>query len=349
MSLLIYVEGYMGCSSTASYPWLNILFVPLTNPDERLRGKNIAWGPWAARVYECILQILPVGDFNVELRQELGRGRFGTVFRATDKEGKYVAAKKIDYTDPKMELENAVKQQEKCTHENLVRIFGVTSLKDETWIFMELIEGSDMQRHFRRNPDLLNGFDTKAALMTQIAKGLNYLHDVNVVHRDIKPENILVSLSKDTHVITLKLADFGIARFLEEDESTMTTNVGTFPYKAPEFWEVKSDGSLAYHRSIDVFSLGLTFLAMYQSKQGKPLVPMVENLEEKFNHHVPIAYIMFNRREYGQPELIVIQDKEHDNDNVKVLKDLIRKMTKLAPEERCSMMDVLDQMNLVLK
>ena len=166
----------------------------------------------------------------MELRRELGRGRFGTVFRATDKEGKYVAAKKIDYTDRNMELRNAVKQQEKCIHQNLVRIFGVTSLEEETWIFMEFIEGSDMQRHFRKNPELLKDFDIKGALMTQIAEGLNYLHDVNVVHRDIKPENILVDLSKDTNVITLKLTDFGIARFLEDDESTMTTNVGTFPY-----------------------------------------------------------------------------------------------------------------------
>ncbi len=83
---------------------------------------------------------------------------------------------------------------------------------------------------------------------------------------------------------------------------------------------------------------------MYQAKEGKPLIPFVENLEEKFNHHVPIAYIMFNRREYGQPALIVIKDKEHDDENVKVLKELIRNMTKLAPEERSNMKHVLDQL-----
>ncbi len=294
-----------------------------------------------------ILQIIKVGEFNVELRSQLGKGRFGTVYRATDREGKYVAAKEIDYKDPTKELENAVKQQRKCIHENLAKIFEVLTLTDETWIFMEFIEGGDMQHHFKKNPELLKDFGTKASLMTQISEGLNYLHGVNVVHRDIKPENILVSVSKDTNAITLKLTDFGIARFLEEDESTMTTNVGTFPYKAPEFWQVKPDGSLAYHRSIDVFSLGLTFLAMYQAKQGKPLVPMVEDLKEKFNHHVPIAYIMFNRREYGQPDLIVIKDKEHDDENVKILKELIRNMTKLAPAERSDMKHVLDQLKLI--
>ncbi len=296
-----------------------------------------------------LLQIMTVGEFHVEMRRELGRGRFGSVYKATDNEGKYVAAKKIEYTGKNKELENAVKQQEKCIHQNLVRIFGVMSLTDETWIFMEFIEGRDMQHHFRKNPNFLRGFDIKTGLMTQIAEGLNYLHGVNVVHRDIKPENILVSLLKGTNAITLKLTDFGIAKFLEDDESTMSTNVGTFPYKAPEFWEVKSDGSLAYHRSIDVFSLGLTYLAMYQAKEGEPLVPFVENLEEKFNHHVPIAYIMFNRREYGQPDLIVIKDKEHDDENVKVLKELIRNMTKLAPEERSDMKHVVDQLKHVLK
>ncbi len=283
------------------------------------------------------------------MRRELGRGRFGTVYKATDKEGHYVAAKKIDYHDPKKELKNAVKQQEKCTHKNLVRIYGVTSLPDETWIFMEFIAGSDMQKHFKKNPDLLKDFDTKTALMIQIAEGLNYLHEVNVVHRDIKPENILVSMSDDKNSITLKLADFGIAKFLEEGKSTMSTNVGTFPYKAPEFWELKSDGSLAYHRSIDVFSLGLTYLAMYQAKKGQLLVPEVENLQEDFNYHVPIAFIMRNRKLYGRPALIVIQDKELDSGRVRDLKGLIRDTTSLAPENRPNMTHVLDTLRQIVE
>ena len=283
----------------------------------------------------------------MELRRELGRGRFGTVYKATDKDGKYVAAKKIDYTDRNMELENAVKQQEKCIHQNLVRVFGIATLTHETWIFMEFIEGGDMQHHFRKYPSILGGFETKVILMTQIAEGLNYLHGVNVVHRDIKPENILVSLSKDTNLITLKLTDFGIAKFLEEGKSTMSTNVGTFPYKAPEFWEIKPDGSLAYHRSIDVFSLGLTFLAMHQAKEGEPLVPEVENLEENFNHHVPIAFIKRNRKLYGWPELIVIEDKDTDDERVRTLKEIIRQMTSISPEKRPNMKYVLDSLQSI--
>ncbi len=294
------------------------------------------------------LKVLSIGEFNVEMRRELGSGKFGIVYRATDKEGRYVAAKKIDYKDPTKELVNAIQQQRKCIHPNLVRIFGVTSLEDETWIFMEFIEGSDMQHYFRKSPNLLKDFDRKVTLMTQIAEGLNYLHQVNVVHRDIKPENILVSKSNETDSITLKLTDFGIAKFLQDGKSTMSTNVGTFPYKAPEFWEVKPDGSLAYHRSIDVFSLGLTFLAMYQAKEGELLVPEVEDLEEDFNYHVPIAFIMRNRILYGRPELIVIQDKQFDNEGMKILKKLIRQMTSLAPENRPAMAHVLEMLQHVL-
>ena len=279
------------------------------------------------------LQIKSVGEYKVDLDRELGGGRFGTVYKATDSNEKFVAAKKIHYADTNMELKNAVKQQEKCIHKNVVRIFGVTTLDDKTWIFMEFLPRGDMQRQFRKYPSMLKNFDTKAALMTQIAEGLNYLHSVNVVHRDIKPENILVSKRKNAN-LTLKLADFGIAKFLEQGESTMKTNVGTFPYKAPEFWEVKSDGSLEYHRSIDVFSLGLTFLAIFQAEKGKPLVPEVENLEENFNHHVPIAFIMRNRKLYGRPELIVIEDKANDNKRVTIVKELIRQMTCLDPKKR---------------
>ncbi len=291
--------------------------------------------------------MLEIGDYKVELRSKLGKGRFGTVYRATDKQGKYVAAKEVDYEDPKRELVNAILQQKKCTHPNLVKIFGVTPLECGTWIFMEFIEGGDMQNYFKKNPDLFQDFETKVSFMKQIAEGLNYLHKIDIVHRDIKPENILVSLSKDMNIPTLKLTDFGIAKFLEVDESTMSTNVGTFPYKAPEFWQVKPDGSLAYHRKVDVFSLGLTFLAMYQAEEGKPLVPKVENLEENFNHQVPIAYIMYNRTVYDKPALIVIMDKETDGEKVKVLKELIRNMTRLVPEERSATKNVLQQLDRV--
>ena len=102
-------------------------------------------------------------------------------------------------------------------------------------------------------------------IMWQIAAGVKYLHQNDVVHRDIKPENILFS---NNLPIQVKLTDFDVSKFFEEFEtSTMSTNVGTLAFKAPEFFQRTPEGKLVYHRNVDVYTMGLTFLALLQANR----------------------------------------------------------------------------------
>ena len=105
--------------------------------------------------------------------------------------------------------------------------------------------------------------------MKHVMNGLAYLHSQNVVHRDIKPANILVKSTTMGAEINNKLADFGLCRILAPDESTMSSNVGTLMFKAPEFWDPKSNDKVKYHRNVDVYAAGLTFAAMLQAVPGR--------------------------------------------------------------------------------
>ncbi len=107
--------------------------------------------------------------------------------------------------------------------------------------------------------------------MIQIARGVDYLHCNDIIYRDIKPSNILVTTGNTTGQILIKLTDFGLSKFLdpEDETSAMSSDVGTFVFKAPEYWKTDINGKLKYKRSVDIFATGLTFLAMLNAKGGE--------------------------------------------------------------------------------
>lgn len=100
-------------------------------------------------------------------------------------------------------------------------------------------------------------------LFYQCSKGLNYLHNKDILHRDVKPENILIDNNKNA-----KLCDFNVTKSLKD--SFAKTQVGTPLYTAPEVYT----GS--YNKSADVWSLCATFYEIYN---GEPpyMKPGIDN------------------------------------------------------------------------
>ena len=111
--------------------------------------------------------------------------------------------------------------------------------------------------------------------MVQIAKGIAHLHENNIVHRDIKPGNILITASPIHGQFMVKLTDFGLSKFLDPNDETsaMSSDVGTLMFKSPEYFEACRQGKLNYHRNVDIYAAGLTFLCMLEAKEGEPLRP----------------------------------------------------------------------------
>jgi serine/threonine-protein kinase/endoribonuclease IRE1 len=104
-------------------------------------------------------------------------------------------------------------------------------------------------------------------VLTQLAKGLEYIHQMGLVHRHIKPENVLISSDSTTRRVVMKWADFGFSKKVNERGSfTMSGVRGTYDYFAPEILklldEESSTGNEAKKRGTvksDVFAEGLVF------------------------------------------------------------------------------------------
>ena len=140
---------------------------------------------------------------------------------------------------------------------------------------MPFCQVGDLNDYFQTN-DVPH--ETKVITMRQIMAGIRYLHSQDIVHRDIKPGNILVAAENP---LVIQLTDFDLSKCLdpEVEKFLMTSNVGTLAFKAPEFFQRTSPGQVEYHRNVDCFAAGLTFLAILQSEKAKKMmIPQILRL-----------------------------------------------------------------------
>ncbi len=277
-------------------------------------------------------------DYRVSAR--IGRGGFGRVYRATrSSDGQAVAAKELDiemnHRNIAMEMMNSYNLPR--NHENIIHVEDVRIDNCERkWIFMELCPFGDLTRYFFDRPDHVAPIETKLVIMKQFMCGLAFLHECDIIHRDIKPHNILIKFHPTiNNEGAVKITDFGLSKFIEEGASTsaMTTSVGTHDFKAPEFFDRHGNEPLTYHRSVDIFSAGLTCMSIIQHVPGELLVPRIYQSGGR-DTTFSVAIEMVSRRRHNQPEIQFFQQSAEDDLKTKALKKLIPEMLCYEPHER---------------
>jgi len=194
-----------------------------------------------------------------EVLGELGQGAMGIVYKAKDPLiDRVVAIKTITLSlalDEKEEYEGRFYQEAKAAgrlnHPNIVTIYDVGKSGDVAYIAMEFLQGREL-RDIMNDAGLLP-VDQVLDIVAQVAQGLAYAHEHEIVHRDVKPSNIMVV--HDGHV---KITDFGIARMASSAVHTQTGMVlGSPKYMSPE----QVMGKTIDQRS-DIFSLGVMLYEM---------------------------------------------------------------------------------------
>ena len=278
----------------------------------------------------------------------LGKGAYGIVFKTWNDEGDVFAVKSIDGEQNPRVLHQNFDKLLKLNHKNIVKIIDICKEDQILFVFMTYCPLGDLNKYFwskvlTRSKGLNLG--EKIDIMEQVANGIAYLHSENVVHRDIKPDNILVFPDSK---VTAKLSDFDLSKVFDPDVETsvMTSNVGTLGFKAPEFFQRKKDEQVHYHRNVDVFAAGLTFLAMIQYDSGK-LIPHIETPMDEYEVNQPIGSLIAERIKYQVEDLNVVVIEDTENTKTKI-KRLIYGMTHYKPEERLPAADVLQSLHTIL-
>ena len=233
----------------------------------------------------------------------LGQGAYGMVHKTWNETGETFAVKRIDGEQNPRALHQNFDELLQLDHENIVKIFDICQENQVLFVFMTYCPLGDLNKYFR-SKELKLG--EKIDIMEQVANGIVYLHNKNIIHRDMKPDNILVFYDSK---VTAKLSDFDFSKVLDPDVETsvMTSNVGTFGFKAPEFFQRTKEKQIYYHRNVDVFAAGLTFLAMIQyDKDSGKLIPHIETPKEESELHAPIGSLIAERIKYQVPDLNVV-------------------------------------------
>jgi serine/threonine protein kinase len=194
--------------------------------------------------------------------QKVGEGTYGVVYKCKIKgTNDYVALKKIrleneDEGSPSTSIRE-ISILKQLRHPNIVYLMDLIHGEKKLYLVFEFME-HDLKRFLDINnaplpPELVKNY------LYQILIAINFCHSKRILHRDLKPQNLLID--KDG---IIKLADFGLARSFGIPIKTLTHEILTLWYRAPEILL----GQKEYSTSVDIWSIGLIF---YEMAHKKPL------------------------------------------------------------------------------
>jgi serine/threonine-protein kinase len=193
---------------------------------------------------------------------EIGQGAMGVVYKAVDPIiDRTVAIKTINLNLSRQELEEyearfqqEIKAAGRLNHPNIVTIYDVGKTEQVAYMAMEFLEGQELKDMIASGN--LPASEQVVDIISQVADGLWFAHQQDIVHRDVKPSNIMVLKGG-----IAKITDFGIARLPNSAVKTMTGLIlGSPRYMSPE----QVIGKTIDARS-DIFSLGVV---LYEALTG---------------------------------------------------------------------------------
>ncbi|GJP50898.1 hypothetical protein CLOM_g10052 [Closterium sp. NIES-68] len=236
--------------------------------------RNDPWSGGTMLVFEkldfklTVGHILEATEFFSD-KYKLGRGGFGTVYRASLQDGRSVAIKRLaaQSTQGNREFQAEMETLGNIRHRNLVVLVAAyiaPGQSTERLLIYDFLSGGSVDTIFMKELPKDSPFckwSVRRNVALDTARGMKYLHHdctPRIIHRDMKPGNVLLDDQMVAHV-----ADFGLAREIDVKQSHMSTKVfGTIGYLAPEYTR---QGRLSFKS--DVFAYGVMLLQLITGKQ----------------------------------------------------------------------------------
>eukprot|EP00826_Nyctotherus_ovalis_P042770 TRINITY_DN4450_c0_g1_i11.p1 TRINITY_DN4450_c0_g1~~TRINITY_DN4450_c0_g1_i11.p1 ORF type:complete len:396 (-),score=54.47 TRINITY_DN4450_c0_g1_i11:42-1229(-) len=253
-----------------------------------------------------------------EMGDELGRGAYAKVLRATHKDTQQEFAVKVyeraHIRKQKCEqwVNNEIAFLRKMKHPHVVKLYQVVESKSLVSIVMELVKGVSLVEHMRTK--VKRRFEEKEglAVFAQIMDAIAYCHSLNIVHRDIKMENILIDDKSQ-----VKIIDFGFSTCVKPQEK-LNDYCGTSSYMSPEL----TNREEYYGQAVDVWALGVMFYIMTTG-------------------HNPF---------HGKSDAETYSNKmrgraKYPNTMSDDIREMIKRMLRVDPEQRATAADVLKSCN----
>ena len=254
-----------------------------------------------------------------ELKEKLGEGAYGSVYKVQQKYTNYLRAVKAikkKHVDSS-EFYNEIEVLKALDHPNIIKLFDCYQDKSYYYMVEEYCSGGDLFDYIQKEKFFT---ERKAGtIFNQLLSAVNHLHKKRIVHRDLKPENIVLIEAKNKEVF-IKLIDFGTSITIKG--KNLTQELGTIYYIAPEVFMNN------YNEKADIWSCGII---LYTMLCGHP--PFCGNKENIIKSKILHSKLVFPSKEF----------KSVSNEAIEYIKHLLS----YKPEQRPSAEEALNNKWLI--
>lgn len=212
---------------------------------------------------ECVripsdgLDVWEIDSKVLKLDRKVASGSYGDLYRGTycgqDVAIKVLKPERLD-ADLQREFAQEVYIMRKVRHKNVVQFIGACTRPPNLCIVTEFMSGGSVYDYLHNQKGVFK-LPALVKVAIDVSKGMDYLHQNNIIHRDLKAANLLMDENE-----VVKIADFGVAR-VQAHSGVMTAETGTYRWMAPEVIEHKP-----YDRKADVFSFGIVLWELLTGK-----------------------------------------------------------------------------------
>ncbi|XP_026481736.1 tyrosine-protein kinase-like [Ctenocephalides felis] len=223
---------------------------------------------------EVCMQV-PLKD--IDIREKLANGNFGTVYRGLWNGKTEVAIKKLDKADVKSinDFNQEASIMKTVSHNHLLSLLGTCQTDEELYIITEYMKNGSLLGYLRKKGELLNKTDLYE-FAEQIAGGMVYLEEQKYIHRDLAARNVLVD-----NLFRAKICDFGLTRAIQDEIYESRSRVCALKWTAPEALEFQK-----YTHKSDVWSYGIVLHEIFSlGKIPNPGINGLDILDHLRNGH----------------------------------------------------------------